>query len=287
MPKIITPLRWTGGKTRAINKIKNRFPTEWNSFYEPFLGGGSIFLYLKQLYPDRKYIINDMNERVYNLWLWLKNNPSELSERCIEISKSTNRTESDGKELFNKVVNELYGKEFTHTIDNAVNFWILNKIQYSGSEKARFSPAAFGCGSYLGKGAFSDSNAEKLKEIGDIINQGGEVEITYVDYEESLKTATKDDFVFLDPPYKLEPSKSTLYGVKGEIHKTFDHDRFAKLLNNSEYKFMITYDTNEDHLKNFNDEFLFETFEHKYTTIWGKNGKAVNVDELIIRNYEV
>lgn len=284
MPKIITPLRWTGGKTRVINKIKDRFPEQWNTFYEPFVGGGSIFLYLKQLYPDRKFVINDLNLKVSNLWYWLKTDPTQLSDICLSFSESSDRNEKTGRELFEKCINELYSNPFEFTIQNAALFWVLNKIQYSGSEKARFSPAAYGCGAYLGKGAFSDSNAKKLKEIGDIINNGGEVEVESIDYELSISPATKDDFIFLDPPYKLDVSKSNLYGKTGELHKVFDHTRFAKVMNNSNSRFMITYDTNVDHLNNFNSNLSFETFDHKYTTVWEK-GKAVETKELIIRNY--
>lgn len=285
VPKIITPLRWTGGKTKAINKIKDRFPVNFDSFYESFLGGGSVFLYLKQLYPDRNFFVNDLNEKVYNLWHWIQKDPQQVSDMALEYSESTPRTEDAGRALFNSCVELLYSKDaFNFSIEEAVMFWVLNKIQYSGSEKAKFSGAAFGIGNYLGKGAFSSTNAKRLKSIGEVLNQGSGATIECIDYEDHIKGASENDFIFLDPPYKLL-SKSNLYGKLGEFHKGFDHTRFADVVNSCKAKVMVTYDANDDHLSSFNSTNTFDTFDQNYSTVWGKDGKAVKAKELLIRNY--
>jgi len=51
---IKSPLRYPGGKSRAVKKISSLVP-DFKEYREPFVGGGSIFVYLKQKYPERKF----------------------------------------------------------------------------------------------------------------------------------------------------------------------------------------------------------------------------------------
>ena len=47
-----TPLRYPGGKSRATKKIAQFLPdlTKYKSYHEPFLGGGSVALYLSLIH---------------------------------------------------------------------------------------------------------------------------------------------------------------------------------------------------------------------------------------------
>ncbi|MFM6152235.1 MAG: DNA adenine methylase, partial [Sphaerospermopsis kisseleviana] len=45
---IKSPLRYPGGKSRAIKQIAQHLPTQFTEFREPLVGGGSVFIYLKQ-----------------------------------------------------------------------------------------------------------------------------------------------------------------------------------------------------------------------------------------------
>ena len=51
---IKSPLRYPGGKSRLAKSIVSLIPS-FEEYREPFLGGGSIYVYLKQIYPDSKY----------------------------------------------------------------------------------------------------------------------------------------------------------------------------------------------------------------------------------------
>jgi len=51
-------------------------------------------------------------------------------------------------------------------------------------------------------------------------------------------------FIFLDPPY-YSATKSALYGKNGNLHKVFDHERFAENMKNCQHKWLITYDDSE------------------------------------------
>jgi len=64
---IKSPLRYPGGKSRAVNLISSLVP-EFDEFREPFLGGGSIFIYLKQKYPKKKFWVNDLHLNLFKFW---------------------------------------------------------------------------------------------------------------------------------------------------------------------------------------------------------------------------
>ena len=96
----------------------------------------------------------------------------------------------------------------------AVAFYIVNKCSFSGlTESSSFSKQA-------SVSNFSMRGIEKLPGYSQIIKDW---KITNKSYEELL-TDSKDVFTYLDPPYDI---KDNLYGKKGSMHNTFNHDDFA------------------------------------------------------------
>ena len=79
-------LRYPGGKSKALKKIIPII-TEVNSFEEyrePMIGGGSIFFAVKQVFPDKRYWINDINK---DLCLFYRNYKENYSKLINEIRK--------------------------------------------------------------------------------------------------------------------------------------------------------------------------------------------------------
>ena len=91
---ILTPLAYPGGKTKTINKMKHYFPRNYQEFREPLVGGGSVTLYFKQSYPERKYWINDLNKNLITFWKVLKKDYALLSEAITEQRKETDSANS-------------------------------------------------------------------------------------------------------------------------------------------------------------------------------------------------
>ena len=88
-----TPLRYAGGKSKAIYKLEKFLPlniSEISEIHDCFLGGGSFPIYLTKLYPTKKIKVNDIYEPLYNFWIQLRDNgiekrDSEVSE-CVVYS---------------------------------------------------------------------------------------------------------------------------------------------------------------------------------------------------------
>lgn len=92
-------LKWVGGKTQIIKELFKYFPKEINNYYEPFIGGGSVFLKLlekiekKEIKLNGKLYLSDYNPKLINLYNTIKNNPEELIEKLTELKEKYENSE--------------------------------------------------------------------------------------------------------------------------------------------------------------------------------------------------
>ncbi len=268
MKLINSPLRYPGGKSRAIKQIKQVLPKDFEEYREPFVGGGSVFLYLKQVYPQLKIWINDLNPELYCFW-----KQAQLDSECLayEVSKIKNE-KSDGRELFNELLNT---ESNTLTeFERAVRFFVLNRITFSGVvESGGYSQQAF-------VGRFTTSAVARLAALGTLLEG---VKITHLDYSHLLSEGNKNIFTFLDPPY-FKATQSKLYGKKGILHTAFNHTDFAVEMKKCKHSWLITYDDCPQIRDNFSWATMYE-WELQYGMNNYKQSKAEKGHELFISNY--
>ncbi len=269
MSKIKSPLRYPGGKSKALSQIIPHFPLDITEYREPFVGGGSVFLAIKQLLGNqiKLYWINDLNHDLWCFWKYAKEEIELLTSTVIEIKQKY----SDGRELFNYFTrDDLKLSEF----DRAVRFFVLNRVTFSGTvDSGGYSQQAF-------ERRFTNSSIDRLEKLSSLLSS---VHISNEDYEDLLLQAGDRVFVFLDPPY-FSATKSRLYGVKGTLHTSFDHERFAANMCKCQHRWLITYDDSPEIRKLFNfakiTEWTLQYGMNNYKQEFAAKGK-----ELIIKNY--
>ena len=272
-----TPIRYPGGKSKAIKTLSQWYPKVITEYREPFIGGGSIAIDVTKANPNIPVWINDLYVPLYNFWMQLRDRGQDLSESVREqkekMLESGTQEEKDkfAKELFNQYATEI---DTYDDFQKAVAFFIMNKCSYSGlTENSTFSPTA-------ANSNFSLVGADKLAQFSELIKNW---KITNIDYSEVMNAPGKDVFVFLDPPYDI---KDFLYGKDREMHKSFDHDRFAEDVYMCPHKFMITYNVNDRLLELYKDYYLRE-WKIRYSMAHrGEKGTDENVKtELLVTNY--
>ena len=244
MKSLKTPLRYPGGKSRAVTKMDQYFPDFRNyaEFREPFLGGGSVALYVTKKYPHLKITVNDLYEPLINFWVQLQQFGDELTDK-IRQYKSTHPEPDSARELFNNSKGVINDKSLD-VIERAAAFYIVNKCSFSGlTESSSFSAQA-------SNNNFSMRGIEKLPEYSSLISSW---HINQYSYEYLMENDIHDSlFVYLDPPYDI---KDNLYGRKGSMHKGFDHDRFASDCDkHSNIHMMVSYNSDQlvkDRFKNW------------------------------------
>lgn len=266
---IKSPLRYPGGKSRALKRILPLVPY-FEEYREPFVGGGSVFLALKECYPNKKYWINDLYFELYKFWEYAQKDVDGLIHQ-IKLWR-----EEFGKE--GKALHSFLTQNIAHFDDckRASAFFVFNRISFSGTTEAGgFSMQAF-------EKRFTDSSINRLIPLKKLLKN---VTITNLDYEEVVKAQGNEVFIFLDPPY-FSATQSALYGKNGKLHKTFDHERFANVMKACPHKWLITYDNSEYIKKLFSFAHIVE-----WDLIYGMRNQTQQSSqlgkELFIANFEI
>jgi DNA adenine methylase len=212
----------------------------YDEFREPFLGGGSVAIYITKKYPNLDIWVNDLYEPLVNFWQQLQMFGYDLKSELVDLKTAYNTPEL-ARELFTKS-KEHINNESESNFNRAVAFYIVNKCSFSGlTESSSFSEQA-------SNSNFSLRGIYKLPEYSKLIAHWRITNYSY-DY---LMDGNKGAFMYLDPPYDI---KDNLYGRKGSMHKGFDHDKFAADCDSNNMDQLISYNSDQlvkDRFKDWN-----------------------------------
>jgi len=278
-----TPLRYPGGKSRALSKLFQYIPDlkDYTEYREPFLGGGSVALEVSKRYPHLDIWVNDLYEPLYNFWRELQDHGNEITNILLQL-KQRHPDPTSAKKLFLDAKEYLSGSATTdkfppynENIWRAVSFYVINKCSFSGlTESSSFSKQA-------SDSNFSLAGIERLRDYQKLI---GNWKFTNLSYEQLL-TDNKESFTYLDPPYEIG---SNLYGKRGNMHKGFDHDAFASDCDRFVGHQLVSYNSSQLIRDRF-DGWTAAEFAHTYTmrSVGSYNTDQASRKELVLFNYEV
>jgi len=273
-----TPLRYPGGKSRACTKMGQFFPElrEYVEYREPFLGGGSVAIHVSKLYPHLKIVVNDLYEPLMNFWSNLQMFGTDLYTELKNL-KIAHCNQDSARCLFAEMKDAINDKTKTD-LERAVAFYVVNKCSFSGlTESSSFSAQA-------SDSNFSMRGIEKLPEYQEIISHW---HINQYSYEYCFRENVHDGlFMYLDPPYDI---KDNLYGHKGSMHKSFDHDKFAADCDEHNHiKMLISYNSDQLVKDRFKD---WKASEFNLTYTMRSVGEYMRDQqgrkELLLFNYEL
>jgi len=273
-----TPLRYPGGKSRALSKLFQYLPdlSQVKEYREPFLGGGSVAIEIGKLYPKVDIWVNDLYEPLYNFWRELQENGVEMRDQLAEL-KLRHPEPVSARVLFQQskdYLNETPSNQ--SNLSRAVSFYVVNKCSFSGlTESSSFSRQA-------SDSNFSMRGIQKLPDYSLMIKNW---KITNLSYEE-LFCDSKSTFIYLDPPYEIG---SNLYGKRGSMHKGFDHDKFASDCDRFISNQLISYNSSQLIRDRFQEGWTAAEFAHTYTmrSVGCYNTDQASRKELVLTNYEV
>ena len=219
--KIVKPvIKWSGSKRSQSSKIKSYLPTSFGTYYEPFVGGGSI---LYTVCPTRS-ICGDICQPLIKLWKEIRDNPQELAE---SYKLRWNELQNEGY-LFYYAVRDKFNKD-----RSPYDLLFLSRTCVNGL--IRFND----------KGEFNNSfhhsrsgiNPNTLKEIiFDWSSKIQGVEFLAEDYVSTTSSAKSNDVIYLDPPY---------FHTKGRYFGTICFEKFLDYLENLNsrgIKFLLSFD---------------------------------------------
>lgn len=265
--KFPSPIRYPGGKARLARRLVEHFPS-FRTYREPFLGGGSVFFRLKIEKLGGEWELSDSNGMLVNFWKHVQAQPEAL----IEEIQALKAKHSDGRDLFDVVKNP--GES---GLADAAGYFIRNRISFSGNHSSGgFSLLSF-------ETRFSDRSISKIRQAAEFLK---DTKVSKADYSQALLRSGDNVFLFLDPPYFSNPT-SRLYGKNGNLHKTFDHERFVSTLMESSHEWLVTYDDCAEvrDLFSQNKDIHIEPISLYYpSTNSGARGTKFG-EEIIVSNY--
>jgi len=248
--KTIKPiLKWVGGKSQILDKVLSLFPKSINDYHEPFVGGGSVLLgALKTKKITGKIFAYDLNFDLISLYKNIQKNPRLVIGELSILQKEYEDSDEDTQETYYYNIRDRYNKETKGTILSSSMFIFLNKTCFRGLY--RVGPKGFNVpfGHYK-KPCILDAN--NILDVSELIRN---VEFIHCSFEECLfwKNANPNsDFVYFDPPYAPESSKSFVkYNKEGFTLEK--HKELFNLIRNLKSSFLLS----NSHVKLVADSFI-------------------------------
>lgn len=178
-------IRWAGGKSRLLPRILPHVPTSIKNYYEPFLGGGAVFLACASRVSGRSHVA-DLNEHLIAAWVAMRDHQSELRPLLDWYLAN------DSKEFYYKV------RSTTPSgfVEKAARFLYLNGVSWNHLWRENSRTGAMNVP--WGDRRFKGIDDATMSTVGQILARA---DIVAADFREVLAGAKRGDFVYLDPPY--------------------------------------------------------------------------------------
>lgn len=264
-------LRWAGGKNWLIKDLQAHLPDIIENYYEPFLGGGSVFFHLKSNnLINKKCYLSDTNEDLINTYRILKNNIKEL----LFVLNSFQNSEEFYYSLRNKV--------FDNNIENAAKFLYLNRTSFNGIYRVNRQ------GIY--NVPFGKRNLKVLIDEDNLFEISNNLKGCYFSVRDFKKVKTKiakDDFVFFDPPYTVAHENNGFIHYNQSLFSWKNQEQLAKLIDIITQKDAKIIITNAAH-KSIYDLYLNKgnlITLSRASNIGGTGAKRTKYNEFLLKNY--
>ena len=220
---VIKPvIKWSGSKRSQATEIMKYIPEQYETYYEPFVGGGSILYALS----PQKAVCGDICEPLIKLWNEIKNNPYQLAdEYCVRWE----RLQNEGADAYYSI------RDHFNDTNNPYDLMFLSRTCINGL--IRFNRDGMFNSPFHHKRP--GINPESLKKIIlDWSEHIKHVSFNACDYKKTTSEAKEGDFVYLDPPYFH--TSGMYYGLNTIDFEDFF--RFLKYLNDKGVKYMLSFD---------------------------------------------
>ena len=257
-------IKWSGGKSDEIKIFEKYFPDNYETYIEPFVGGGSVYFNLE----PQKAVISDVHPELIDFYKTIANGNSN---EIINFMKEHPNTEEE----YYKV----RSIDITNSIDNASRFYYLRKTCFRGmmryNKKGGFN-VPYGRYKTCSYTDLENNDYHKLLARTEILNCGFE------DIFNNEKYNNENSFVFLDPPYD---SPFTDYGYCNFTRE--HHKKLAECFKNTKMKCMIVI-SETDFIRELYSNYIIEKYPKKYRFKLYDNriNDDINKNHLIITNYK-
>lgn len=264
-------LRWAGGKQNLVNNLIEFTPKKYNVYFEPFVGGGSLFF---KICPNNA-VLSDQNNHLINCYKMVSKNPKGIY--CLLLKHKKNNS----KEYYYEIRNQFNNKIEEISLNQAARFIYLNKTCYNGifrvNKKGYFNVP-------FGNKKPSFLNLNQLLFLSDQLKKAS---LYTFSYEKIINKIKENDFIYLDPPYP--PLNGTSYFTHYTKERFLDEDQeklfdFANILKEKGC-FVLISNADTEKIRSLYSKWRKNKIE--VTRFITCKEKKYKVRELIITSYKV
>lgn len=181
-------VKWAGGKRQLLASIREQMPKEFNTYYEPFLGGGALLFAVQ----PAKAVVNDINAELVATYEVIRDSVDDLIE---DLSQHKN-----DKEYFYALreVDRQADYQSWSPVRKASRLIFLNKTCFNGLFRVN-SLGQFNVpfGDYKNPNIVNET---VLRAVHHYL-QANEIRFLNGDFADAVSQAKQGDLVYFDPPY--------------------------------------------------------------------------------------
>lgn len=288
-------LKWAGGKTQLLPTIDMFLPRNisWQddiTYIEPFVGGGAVFFYMLQHYPQiKKAVINDINLRLVKTYKTIKNQPIKLIRKLETLQEKYRCLDNeDDKKDFYLEARAKFNMSNLSDVEQSAYMIFINRTCFNGLYREN-SKGDFN----VPFGKYANPTICDSKLIMEDSKLLQKAQILHGDFADTGSYIDGYTLFYFDPPYRPLSSTSSFNSYVKEVFNDNEQIRLKEfvslmsregcytLLSNSDCR---TCNPEDNFLDSLYKDFIIERISAK-RTINANPSKRGKLTELLIRNY--
>lgn len=212
MTQIVPFLKWAGGKRWLVPHADNLFPSTFNRYIEPFLGGGAVFFHLR----PQTAVLSDINQELIDTYKAIRDD-----WRLVYSHLKRHQENHDSEHYY-----EVRASKPRTPATKAARMLYLNRTCWNGLYRVNLR------GEFNVPIGTKDTvllDSDDFPALAELL-AGAQLECR--DFEWSIDQAEEGDFVFVDPPYTVKHNlngfikyNETLFAWKDQIRLKHAIDR--------------------------------------------------------------
>ena len=226
----LTPfLKWPGGKRWLVRKLISTLENRaFQTYYEPFLGGGALFFALR---PNNS-VLTDLNDDLINTYHYVKYHPDQLIDRLRELS------------VTQTTYYTLRESEPRIPLDRAVRFLFLNRTAFGGMYRLNQS------GKFNVPYGGGERTPQPLWQRNLISHASRALENSTLkasDFEPIMGEARSGDLIYCDPTYTVAHNNNGFIRYNEKNFSWDDQKRLANSCKSASHRGAFVIVTNAVH----------------------------------------
>lgn len=220
-------IKWSGSKRSQAEQILKYFPREIDTYYEPFCGGASV---LRRLLESdirvKRHVCSDINKGLIDLWNEIINNPTNVVLHYADLWAELNKDDDKNRKRdFFESIRGRYNQEH-----NPLDFMFIMRTTTNGMPRYNKN-GDFNNSFHITRNGINPTTLEKIIfEWSDLLKTHN-VEFIHCPYQ--AISPTKNDFVYLDPPYA---------NTKGMYYGAINYEEMWNWLRNLPCRYALSFD---------------------------------------------